>query len=56
MTEVKILTLALRQALQVWDREDEFYKANKSELNRIRMENAWNDVKELEELLRKAGA
>ena len=55
MTEEKIYNLAWREQLNVWGKEKEHYDRTHSELSRLRTEKAWNELLELEKMIREKG-
>lgn len=53
MTQSRILKLAWRAALDYWAKEDDILHRNpESEIAKVRTENAWAEVEELERLIR----
>jgi hypothetical protein len=55
ISEEKILQLAWREQLNVWGREKEIYEKTESNVARRRTEKAWEELKEIENIIREKG-
>ena len=52
MTQERIMELAWNELLMRWGREKEHYESHQNEIAKYRMEKAWNEMKELEAIIR----
>lgn len=55
ISEERILQLAWREQLNVWSREKERYKKTESDVARVRAEKAWEELLDIENIIKEKG-